>query len=96
MWNDFAPSFDPEGDYLYFVADRMFQPQLGSFEFNYLLDRESYLYAVALRDDVAHPFPPRSDTLTFDEDGDEDEEGADPDADSPSERKRPARSTQDW
>ncbi|MEM1246297.1 MAG: S41 family peptidase [Acidobacteriota bacterium] len=64
MWNEFSPTFDPAGRYLYFVADRMFQPQLGSFEFNYVVDRESYVYAVALREDVAHPFPPRSDEVT--------------------------------
>ena len=64
LWNEFSPSFDPKGDYLYFVADRMFQPQTGSFEFNYLVDRESYVYAVALRDDVEHLFPPRADTVT--------------------------------
>lgn len=81
LWNEFSPSFAPSGDYLYFLADRMFQPQIGSFEFDYVVDRETWVYAVALRDDVEHPFPPRTDEVTVDgeeengENGDESENG---------------------
>ena len=39
----------------------MFQPQIADFEWNYALDRESGIYAVALRPDVPHLFPPESD-----------------------------------
>ena len=63
LWNEYSPSFGPDGDYLFFVSDRMFQPQIGSFEWNYVVDRETFIYAMALRDDVGHPFPPRSDEV---------------------------------
>ena len=63
LWNEYSPSFGPEGDYLFFVSDRMFQPQIGSFEWNYVVDRETFVYAMALRDDVDHLFPPRSDEV---------------------------------
>ena len=74
LWNEFSPTFGPEGDYLYFLADRMFQPQLGAIEFNYALNRETVVIAVALRDDVAHPVPPRDDTVSQDADQDKNEE----------------------
>ncbi|MCK5619090.1 MAG: PD40 domain-containing protein, partial [Candidatus Krumholzibacteria bacterium] len=75
MWSEFEPVWDPSGDYLYYFSDRMFQPQIGSYEWNYLVDRETGIYAVALRKDVKHPFPPRSDEVKLDgEDEDEDED----------------------
>ena len=74
MWNDFFPVFEPGGDYLYFLSDRQFQPQIGSFEYNYAADRETWIYALALREDTPHPFPPRSDEVEI-EDDDEDEDG---------------------
>ena len=62
-FSEFGPAWGPDGDYLYFMADRSYPPQVGSFEWNYVVDRETYVYAVALRDDVPHPFPPRSDEV---------------------------------
>ena len=75
-WN---PAWDPDGDFLYYLSDRQFAPQLGSFEWNYLVDRETGVYALALRTDVAHPLPPESDEVEL-EDAEEDaadEGGAD-------------------
>ncbi|MCP4656863.1 MAG: peptidase S41, partial [bacterium] len=74
IFNEYSPSWDPGGDYLFYLSDREFAPQLGSFEFDYLVDRETYVYALALRKDVAHPFPPRSDEVTID--GEDDGEKA--------------------
>jgi len=62
-FNEFSPAWGRKGDYLYFLADRAFAPQIGSFEFNYAVDRETYPYALALRRDVADPFPPKSDEV---------------------------------
>ena len=33
MSDDFSPSFDPEGKYLYFISRRTFRPEFGGFEF---------------------------------------------------------------
>ena len=79
LWNDFSPVFDPGGDYLYFLSDRQFQPQIGSFEFNYAADRETYIYALALREDTPHPFPPRSDEVEIEDDDQADDGEADED-----------------
>ena len=77
VFNDFSPAWDPDGDYLYFLSDRAFAPQIGSFEFNYVVDRETYAYALALREDVKHPFPPRSDEVELEEEKKEADESDD-------------------
>lgn len=59
LWNDFSPVWGPKGDYLFYLSDRELAPQIASFEWNYAVDRETYVYALALRDDVPHPFPPK-------------------------------------
>jgi len=64
IFNEFEPVWDPKGDYLFYFSDRMFQPQIGSYEWNYLVDRETGIYALALRKDVKHPFPPQSDEVS--------------------------------
>ncbi len=64
MFNANSPAWDPQGNYLYFLADREFAPQISQLEFNYATNRTSYIYAMALRKDVKHPFPPESDEVT--------------------------------
>lgn len=63
MWNEYSPVFDPKGDYLFFLSDRMHQPQVSAVEFNYALNRRTGIYALALRQDVPHLFPPKSDEV---------------------------------
>ncbi|UCG87872.1 MAG: PD40 domain-containing protein [Gemmatimonadota bacterium] len=72
-FNEFSPAWDPDGEYLYYIADREYAPMIGSFEWNFVVDRESYIYALALREDVSHPFPPKSDEVSIEEEGEEDE-----------------------
>ncbi|MFQ5512383.1 MAG: S41 family peptidase [Candidatus Krumholzibacteriia bacterium] len=67
-FNEFEPVWDPSGDYLYYLSDRQFAPQIGSLEWNYLVDRESGIFALALRKDVKHPFPPESDEVSTGDD----------------------------
>jgi len=64
MFNANSPAWDPQGNYLYFLSDREFAPQISQIEFNYATNRTSYIYAMALRKDVKHPFPPESDEVT--------------------------------
>ena len=40
-------------------------PQISQIEFNYATNRTAYIYAMALRKDVKHPFPPESDEVTI-------------------------------
>jgi tricorn protease len=65
MFNAANPAWDPQGNYIYFLSDREFQPQISQIEFNYATNRTSYIYAIALRKDVKHPFPPESDEVTI-------------------------------
>jgi tricorn protease len=63
--NSYNPAWDPQGNYLFFLSDREFLPQLSSVEFNFATNRMTYIYAMALRKDVKHPFPPESDEVTI-------------------------------
>ena len=84
FFHEWNPAWDPDGDFLYYLSDRQFAPQLGSFEWNYLVDRETGIYALALRRDVEHPLPPESDEVEVtggDEESDPDSEGGGGEAD---------------
>lgn len=63
-FNSYNPAWDPQGNYLYFLSDREFTPQISNIEFNFATNRPTYIYAMALRKDVKHPFPPESDEVT--------------------------------
>jgi len=65
MFNAQNPTFDPSGDYLYYLSDREFAPQISNIEFNFAANRETLVYAMALRKDVKNPFPPESDEVTI-------------------------------
>jgi tricorn protease len=64
-FNSGNPVWDPQGNYLYFISNREFAPQISNVEFNYATNRDSYIYALALRKDVKHPFPPESDEVSI-------------------------------
>jgi len=68
MWNESEPVWDPSGDYLWFLCDREFAPQLMGLEWNFAVNRSTGVYALALKKDGAHPFPPESDEVTVAED----------------------------
>ena len=83
FFHEWNPAWDPDGDFLYYLSDRQFAPQLGSFEWNYLVDRETGIYALALRRDVEHPLPPESDEVEVtgaDDEPDADSDGGDGEA----------------
>ena len=65
MFSSFNPAFDPSGDYLYFLSNREFAPQISGAEFNYATNRSTLVYALALRKDVKNPFPPESDEVAI-------------------------------
>jgi tricorn protease len=61
-WN---PVWDPEGNYLYYLSDREYAPQISSVEWNFAGNRQTGIFAMALRKDVKAPFPPESDEVTI-------------------------------
>jgi len=75
LFNSYNPAWDPQGNYLYFLSDREYAPQISNIEFNFATNRPTYIYAMSLRKDVKHPFPPESDEVTM-----KSEEGAKPKA----------------
>ncbi|MFQ5349412.1 MAG: S41 family peptidase, partial [Thermoanaerobaculia bacterium] len=71
LFHDFSPAWDPAGEFLYYLSDREYAPQISSIEWNFATDRETYVYALALRADVEHPFPVESDEVTIEEEKEE-------------------------
>ncbi len=76
------PVWDPNGKYLYYLSEREFAPQIGNQEWNFVQNRGTGIFALALRKDVPHPYPPEDDQVDEDdededEDDDKDEEGDD-------------------
>ena len=65
LFNVADPAWDPDGNYLYYIADHDFQPALSQIEFDYAADRSAGIFALALRKDVKNPFPPESDEVTI-------------------------------
>ena len=84
-FNSYNPAWDPQGNYLYFLSDREFAPQLSNVEFNYATNRATHIYALALRKDVKHPFPPESDEVTVAKTDEAAKPAASPAAEKPAE-----------
>ena len=66
-FNEDSPSWDPEGEYLYYQSDRQFAPQISQIEWNFAGNRMTGLFAVTLKSDGKSPFPPQSDEVSFEE-----------------------------
>ena len=64
------PAWDPQGNYLYYLSNRDYAPQMSTMEFNFATNRQTGIFALALRKDVKHPFPPQSDEVTIAKEGD--------------------------
>ncbi len=66
--NDFSPSFDPDGKYLYFLSNRHFDPVYDTIQFELSFPANIKPYLVLLRKDIETPFrytkplPPGLDT----------------------------------
>jgi tricorn protease len=69
IFDERSPAWDPDGKYLFFLSSREFSPLLDVTDFTYAVDRTVGLYALALRKDVGHPFPPESDEVAIEEEG---------------------------
>jgi tricorn protease len=67
-----TPAFSPDGQYLYFVGNREWTPQLSGIEWNFAANRSAEVFAIALRKEVENPFAPRNDSAAADDsmDGD--------------------------
>lgn len=61
QFNDWSPVFSKDGKFLFFESTRDFNLEFSSFEFNYLYNNASRLYAVALQNDGTRLAPPKTD-----------------------------------
>jgi tricorn protease len=68
FFNESEPTWDPEGKYLYYFSEREYAPQLMGLEWNFAANRMTEIFAMGLRKDVKHPFPPESDEVTVKKD----------------------------
>jgi len=69
LFDSGGPTWDPDGNYLYYTAVHDFQPALSQIEFDYATDRGAGIFALALRKDVKNPFPPESDEVSIAKEG---------------------------
>jgi tricorn protease len=63
LFDEYGVAWDPEGAYLFYLSDREYAPQISTTEWNFATDRQTSIFALALRKDVPHPFPPESDEV---------------------------------
>ncbi len=66
-FNEHNPIWDTEGNYLYYLSERQFAPQISTVEWNFATNCQTNIFTLALRKDVKHPFPPESDEVTIEE-----------------------------
>ncbi|MGL6225506.1 MAG: S41 family peptidase [Thermoguttaceae bacterium] len=73
-WNFdvYSPSWDPNGEYLYYLGRHEFAPQISTLEWNFAGNRNIGIYALALRRDVANLFAPQSDEVEVKKDSSDD------------------------
>jgi tricorn protease len=64
-----SPAWSPNGELLYFLSQREYQPIISTVEFNFATDRQTGIFAVTLRKDVKNPFGIRDDEPGEDKDG---------------------------
>ncbi|MEM1180218.1 MAG: PDZ domain-containing protein [Acidobacteriota bacterium] len=77
---DFSPTWSEDGRYVFFLSNRDFNLNFSAFEFNYLYNRATRIYAAALDPDAPTLFPLRSDEVEVEDkenDAEQDEAAGD-------------------
>jgi tricorn protease len=78
MTNSFAPVFDPDGKYLYFLSDRDFNEVLGNVDFEFANPKTTRIYIATLLKDEPSPFPALSDEAQIKKEEKKDEAATEP------------------
>ncbi|MBN2430715.1 MAG: PDZ domain-containing protein, partial [Acidobacteria bacterium] len=84
------PTFDPEGNYLFFLTDRELSPVYGGLDATWIYPNNTRLAAAALRADVPSPLAPRNDTEPVKEEKPDQKEKATNGNDKPAEAEEAA------
>jgi tricorn protease len=66
-FNQYGPSWSPDGEQLYYLSEREFAPQISLIEWNFAGQRMTGIFALTLKQDGTSPFPPQSDEVSLDE-----------------------------
>ncbi len=82
----YAPTFDPEGKYLFYLSNRTFEPSYSSFGRTWIYTNPTNIVAVPLRADIPSPLAPRNDVEGTGED--EEEKGDDADKEEGKDEKK--------
>ena len=87
LFDSYSPVWGTSGDYLFFISERHYVPQISDLEWNYAGNQRDGIYALALRDDVKPLFPPESDEVEIKEEKkDNGDEEKDEEADAKEEK----------
>lgn len=73
-YSDARPAFDPDGNYLYFLSNRTFNPLYSDVDNSFIYPNTTNIVAVSLREDVPSPLEPRNDEVEIEEDEEDNEE----------------------
>ncbi|MFH1748835.1 MAG: S41 family peptidase [Planctomycetota bacterium] len=89
MFHDSSPTFDRQGDYLYFVSSRNFNsPIYEDVGKSFVYTGTQVLIAIPLRADLDYPWTPDNDQETWDDEQGEDDEDGDKEKDKKSKKDR--------
>jgi tricorn protease len=72
-FNDMSPAFSKDGNYIYFTSNRDFNLDFSSFEFDYLYNNATRIYALALRKDSPKLFADKVDVVKVKDEAKEEE-----------------------
>ncbi|MCK4538288.1 MAG: PD40 domain-containing protein [Candidatus Krumholzibacteria bacterium] len=88
LYNDYSPSFDPDGKYLYFLTDRTINIQFRNFESGWEFVSPTTVCVTTLKADTPSPLAPESDEIEVKEEEKEngDKDKADKDDDKKDEK----------
>lgn len=86
-YSTMQPAFDPEGNYLYVLTNRNFNPAYSDFDESFVYPNATLLAAISLRKDVASPLAPRNDAVEIKEEK-ENGNGEDKDKDKKKNKKK--------
>ena len=63
FFDAYYPAWDTEGNYLFYLSDRHYAPQISDLEWNFAGNLRGGIYSMTLRRDVKPLFPPKSDEV---------------------------------
>lgn len=95
MFDDNAPTFDREGDWLYFTSSRRFSPSYSDLDTTWIYEDSGVLIAVGLREDVEYPWLATSDEESWDEASDDEKTDEADEADEDDEQKNENENEED-